>query len=162
MDYHKSVEQIIRLLESHDCWFESFEHEPVVTCKEAVKTRPGYTLEQGVKALIIRAKIPHIGKKFVMIVFPAHQKFDTKKVNRVLNTKDIRFATVDEVLQLTDGVQPGGIPPFGNIFSLEIIADKTLFEQEKIVFNAGDRRFSLAIKSEDYLKTAKPRIENII
>ena len=62
---------------------------------------------------------------------------------------------------MTKGVLPGGVPPFGNLFDLEVIVDPKLLENEKIIFNAGDRCFSIAMKSKDYTTLISPTIVNI-
>jgi len=162
MEYHKVTMQITDLLKKHGVWFETFTHAPVRTSEEAAQVRDGYTLQQGAKAIIVRVKITNTNRKFVMLVIPGDVRFDTGKVKRLFAAKDMRFATEEEVVKLTDGVQPGGVPPFGNLFGLEIIADPTLLQNEKIVFNAGDRSFSVAMKSADYRKLAQPRIETIV
>jgi len=156
MSYHEVVSKILRILQENNCWHETFEHEPVRTSEEAARTRPGYTLHQGAKAIIVRAKGPET--RFVMLVLPADLRFDNPKVKAILNAKDIRFASEEEVLQLTGGVQPGAVPPFGNLFNLHVVADPSLFENEKIVFNAGDRTFSVAMKSEDFRKIVSPQV----
>ena len=130
--YHKTVDRILALIKQNCVWHETFEHEAVRTSQEAANVRPGYTLEQGAKALIVRTKTME-GSKFFMLVLPAHQRLDTKKAKHFLSTKDLRFATEEEVEQTTDGVQIGGVPPFGNLFNLRVIADPTLFLNEKIV-----------------------------
>jgi len=161
MNYHPATKQITDLLTVNNCWSETFEHEPVTTSEEAAKVRTGYTLHQGAKALIIRVKKSESDKKFIMLVVPADLKFDGKKVKEVFDAKDIRFATREEISELTNGVQIGGVPPFGNLFNLEVVADQKLFENEKIIFNAGDRCFSIAMKSEDYKKLVNPRVVRI-
>lgn len=161
MKYHPLVKEITDLLTNNNYWFKTFEHEPVRTSEEAAKIRPGYTLHQGAKALIIRVKKSESDKKFIMLVIPADLKFDGKKVKKIYNAKDIRFATKEEISDLTNGVQIGGVPPFGNLFNLEVIADPKLFKNEKIVFNAGDRCFSIAARSEDYKKLVNPRVIEI-
>ena len=158
---HPIHQQIVDLLQQHGCWFEEFVHEQVRTSEEAAKLRPGYTMQQGAKALIIRAKIPNIGKKFVMLVMPGDQKFDGAKVKALLHSKDIRFVTEQEVEEITGGVKPGGVPPFGNLFGLEVISDPSIYKNEKIIFNAG-RTTSIAMKSTDYKRLVNPKIENII
>jgi prolyl-tRNA editing enzyme YbaK/EbsC (Cys-tRNA(Pro) deacylase) len=158
---HSISQQITDILRQHDCWFEQFEHEPVRTSEEAAALRDGYTLQQGAKAIIIRAKIPNEGKKFVMLVMPADQKFDSAKVKQLLHSKDIRFATEEEVEEITKGVKPGGVPPFGNLFGLEVISDVSLYQNEKIVFNAG-RTCSIGMKSADYKRLVPPKIEKIV
>jgi prolyl-tRNA editing enzyme YbaK/EbsC (Cys-tRNA(Pro) deacylase) len=161
MDYHPVVNKIKDLLVKNDLWFETFEHEEVKTSEEAAKIRSGYTLKQGAKAMIIRAKNNESDKKFVMLILPGDLRFNNDKVKSVLQIKDIRFATSEEISQITDGVEIGGVPPFGNLFNLEVIVDPKLFLNEKIVFNAGDRRYSIAMKSEDYQKLIDSKIMDI-
>ncbi len=160
--YHQVVTKIISLLEEHHFWFETFEHEPVRTSEEAAKIRSGYSLEQGAKALIVRLKYSKNESKFVMLVLPGDARFDKQKVAEAFKTKDIRFATEAEVSEITSGVELGGVPPFGNLFGLEVTVDPGLLEHEKIIFNAGDRRFSVAMKTEDYVTIVQPKVVRII
>lgn len=162
MIYHPLVNTIVELLKKDNFWFETFEHEDVRTSEDAAKVRTGYTLNQGAKAIIIRVKKIDGEKIFVMLVLPGDKRFDNEKVKKVLHAKDIRFATEDEVVKVTNGVLPGGVPPFGNLFQLEVYADPTLFINEKIVFNAGDRGFSIAMKSKDYKTLVHPTINEIV
>ncbi|MAG44604.1 hypothetical protein CL633_01820 [bacterium] len=162
MKYHRIVKKIINLLEQNNCWFKTFEHKPVKTSQEAAKIRTGYSLQQGAKALIIRIKKHKNQKEFVMLVMPAHLRFNSQKVKELFQARDIRFAQEQEIAELTEGVQIGGIPPFGNLFDLKVIADAKLFENKKIIFNAGDRKFSIAMKAEDFKKLVKPEIANIV
>ncbi|MBZ0302818.1 MAG: hypothetical protein K8J31_23945 [Anaerolineae bacterium] len=161
-DYHPITAQITSLLDANECWYETFEHEPVRTSEEAARTRPGYTLQQGAKAIIVRVKRSKTEKLFAMLVFPADRAFDSRKVKAYFQAKDIRFATEEEVHELTSGVQVGGVPPFGNLFELPVYAAPELFDQEKIVFNAGDRRFSVAMKSADYRQLVQPTLTDLL
>lgn len=162
MNYHPVTNQIIDLLENHQVWFETFEHEPVRTSEEAAKIRDGYTQHQGAKALIVRVKISNVEKKFVMLVTPGDQRFNNRTVKQLFGAKDITFATEAEVLELTGGVKPGGVPPFGNLFKLEVFVDPSLLQNEKIVFNAGDRSFSIGMKSADFITIVAPQVVSIV
>lgn len=162
MDYHPTVNKIINLLKENNCWFETFEHKPVRTSEEAARVRTGYTIHQGAKAIIIKVYLSGNEEKFAMLVVPGDCRFDTKKVKEILRAKNLRFATEEEVVKITSGVVPGGVPPFGNLFGLEVYCDQGLFENEKIVFNAGDQRFSITIKTEDYQKIVKPTVSSFI
>ena len=153
---HPVTQRIVDLLTADGCWYETFQHASVRTSEEAAATRPGYSLRQGAKAIILRVKRSQRDKFFVMLVFPADRKFDSKAVKAHFKARDIRFASAAEVSALTDGVQPGGVPPFGNLFELPLYAAPALFAQERIVFNAGDRRFSLALRAVDYRRLARP------
>jgi prolyl-tRNA editing enzyme YbaK/EbsC (Cys-tRNA(Pro) deacylase) len=162
MAYHPLTEKIKKILTDRGCEFETFEHEPVRTSEEASKVRTGYTIEQGAKALITKVKKTGEGKIFVMFVIQASKRFDTAKIKEQFGLSDIRFATEEEVSKLTDGVLPGGVPPFGNLFGLPVYVDHGLLTQKRIVFNAGDRSFSIGMKTEDYIAIVGPIIGDIV
>lgn len=165
-EFHPMVERIKALLKENGFWFETFEHQPVRTSKEAAKIRTGYSLEQGTKALIVKvygrqpsfAKVPEGQNSFVMLIVRGSDKFDEKKVKNLLGIKEFRFATEEEVVELTGGVLPGGVPPFGNLFGLKVFVDTKVLTNEKIVFNAGDKRFSIGMYSKDWLKLVGPEV----
>ena len=162
MPYHQTVTDILDLLKKKGCWFETFEHQPVVTSEEAAKLRHGYSISQGAKAIIVKIKNSAGENEFVMLVLPGDKKFDSPRVKKLLEVREFRFATADEISKLTNGIQIGGIPPFGNLFGIRVFAETTLLENEKIIFNAGDRSFSVAMKTKDYLEVVKPSIAEII
>jgi Ala-tRNA(Pro) deacylase len=161
MEYHPVTKKITDLLSEHSAWFETFEHEPVKTSEEAANVRHGYVLHQGAKALIIRVK-KGSEKNFIMVVIPGDAKFDPGKLKKVLGVKDMRFATEEEVSEITGGIQVGGVPPFGTLFGLSVYVDESVMVNEKIIFNAGDRRFSVGMKSEDYNNITNPTVVSVI
>ena len=159
--FHPIVEQIEELLRANNFWYERLHHEPVQTSEEAAKVRPEYSLKQGTKSLIVKAKRPGEEKRFIMVIVPGDKKFDRKKLKSQTGYDDARFATPEEVGELTGGILPGGVPPFGNLFNLPVFADKMVFDNEKIIFNAGDRRVSIAMLTKDYRELVKPEICDI-
>ena len=164
--YHPIVNKIKTLLNQHGVDYKCFEHAAVRTSEEAAAIRPEYSIAQGAKALIVLVKKKNTPKeeqkKFIQIVIPGDCKFNPRKVKVVLDAKDIRFAHEEEVLKITDGVKLGGVPPFGNIFGLPVFVDKTLLVNDEIIFNAGDRSFSIAMSSKDYVAIVKPIIVCIV
>lgn len=141
--------QIKQLLDENKVGYEVFEHKPVFTSEEAAKVR-GTELKQGAKALVMFSD-----KKPIMIVLPADRKVDTKKFKAAYKIKDLRMATPDEV-KATVHVEIGAVPPFGNLFSIPLYVDNTLFENESIDFNGGSHTKSIEMKSSDYKKVTNP------
>jgi len=166
MTYHKTVDLIKNLLNQRSVEYKCFEHEAVRTSEEAAAIRPEYTISQGAKALIVRIKKKNVPKEeekqFVQIVVPGDAKFNPSKARQALDAKDIRFALSEEVSEITDGIVPGGVPPFGVLWDLPVFVEETLLDNEEIIFNAGDRSFSIAMKSEDYLRVVKPMVVSIV
>lgn len=161
MEYHSVVGKILEFLNEKNCIFQTFEHGVVRTSEDAARARPEYSLKQGAKAMIVKVKMSLANKRFVMLVLPGNLKFDNKKVKAILGAKDIQFATEAEVGAVTGGVLPGGVPPFGNLFGIDVIVDPKLFENEIIIFNAGDRRFSVSMKSSDYRRAVNLKVVEI-
>lgn len=143
------LERIIELLEANHIQYQSLEHEPTKTCADAARIR-GTTPQQGAKALVCIAD-----KKPIMIVLPCSRKLDIKAFKSQLMIRDLRFASPDEVKQLT-GLEIGSIPPWGSLFNLITYLDLTLAGQNEIAFNAGDVRRSIIMKYADYLRLENP------
>lgn len=160
-EYHPITQKIEDEIKNRGFWFERFEHEPVRTSEEAARLRPEYSLRQGTKSLIVKGKRPHEEKRFIMVVVPGDRQFDKIKLRTHSGYGDVRFATPEEVADITSGVLPGGVPPFGNLFGLQVFADKGVFENEKVIFNAGDRRVSIAMKTKDYQTLVNPLVGEI-
>ena len=160
--YHPTVDRVKNLLASHQIEFDFFDHEPVRTSEEAAKVRTGYSINQGAKALIVKVTGRVGVETYLMLVLPGDKRFDSKLAKSSLEAKAMRFATEAEVSSLTQGVQVGGVPPFGSLFSLQTFVDPLVLANEKIVFNAGDRCASIGIASRDYLKVENPTVLAIV
>jgi Ala-tRNA(Pro) deacylase len=124
-------------------------HEPVFTSEQAAAVRSA-PLGSGAKALVVKA-----GEGFALLIIPADRKLDSKKARANLRVKSIRFATKEEVLELTT-LQPGSIPPFGSLFNLAAYVDPGLAEHASINFNAGDHSISIQMTYADYLNAEQP------
>lgn len=158
---HPVVQKIRDLIDQAGFVYTYFEHEPVVTSEEAAALRPEYGLHQGTKALIVRLK--KAGERsFAMIIVPGDRKFDLKKARDILGVNDIRFANREEADQITDGVEFGGVPPFGNLFDIPVYVDDNVFDNEEIIFNCGDQRASIAMKSAEWRQIVEPIVVDIV
>jgi Ala-tRNA(Pro) deacylase len=131
--------------------FTVLRHEPVFTSEQAAAVR-GTPLASGAKALVVRA-----GEDFVLLVLPADRKLDSRKARAGLGVKNVRFASREEVEQLT-GLQPGSIPPFGSLFGLKTYCDPDLGLNASINFNAGDHAISIQMTHADYLAGEQPTL----
>ena len=152
METPKSVfERIAELLTEHGIPFDVLRHEPVYTSQQAAEVR-GTPLSSGAKALVCRGD-----DSTVLFVMPADRKLASGEVRRAKGWKKLRFASREEVEQLT-GLQPGSIPPFGSLFGLPTLCDQRLGENEVINFNAGDHSISVSMRYDDYLRVERPQL----
>src|SRR5438876_9099193 len=112
-------ERITELLGHKAIGYDVLRHAPVFTSEEAAAIR-GTPLASGAKALICKAD-----DRFLMIVLPADRKLASKLVRKAAGAKSLRFASRDEVEQIT-GLSPGSIPPFGSLFNVATWCDERL------------------------------------
>lgn len=144
-------QRIERMLTEQAVAFEVARHEPVYTSEQAAAVR-GVALASGAKALICKGD-----DQFVMVVLPADRKLAGKTLRRARGWRRLRFATADEVQELT-GLQAGSIPPFGRLFNLPTLCDARLGENATINFNAGDHCISVSMAYADYVRVEKPEL----
>jgi len=134
--------------------FVHLQHKAVYTSAEAAAVR-GVPLHSGAKALILKG-----GDEFVMLVMPADLSLDSAGARKHLGHRRLRFATKEEVLDLT-GLTPGSIPPFGSLFSLRTICDERLSDNERINFNAGSHTNSFQMSYDSYLAYETPELARV-
>src|SRR5438270_13832632 len=84
--------------------FSVSRHAPAYTSEEAAAVR-GTPLSSGAKALVVKA-----GDAFVLLVLPADRKLDSRGARAGLGVKALRFATREQLGQLT-GLELGSVPP---------------------------------------------------
>jgi len=141
----------IELLASKGINFEKLEHAVVTTSSEASGAR-GSKLSQGAKAIIVKAN-----DQFYHLIISAAVQLDNNKLRKVLGTRRVRFATTEELFELT-GCSPGAVPPFGNLFGLPVFMDNALMEEETVYFNCGSHTISLKMKRSDLAEATDAQI----
>ena len=94
------------------------------------------------------------GECFSVFVLSAAFRLDSQAVKKRLGIKSLRFATADELLDLT-GLVPGSVPPFGEpILPFSLYVDESIEANDRIAFNAGSLTESLVLCTADYLRVA--------
>jgi prolyl-tRNA editing enzyme YbaK/EbsC (Cys-tRNA(Pro) deacylase) len=146
------LEQIRELLRSKGVEFREVHHAPTYTSEDSAKAR-GEDLRTGGKALLMKT-----GDVFRLFVLSASLKADSAAIREKFGVKKIRFATADELKELT-GLVPGSVPPFGApILPFELYADESILANEKIAFNAGSLEDSIILRVEDWMAAAQPEV----
>jgi len=139
------------LLDRHGVRYDILRHEAVYTSQQAACVR-GTPLASGAKALVCKGD-----GRVVMFVIPADRRLDSRGIRRQRNWRKLRFLSREEVFELT-GLEPGAIPPFGQLFGLPTLCDRRLGENERINFNAGDHCISVGMGYADYVRAESPEL----
>jgi len=146
------LEKIQELLKNNNINFREIHHEPIRTSEESAVAR-GENIKIGGKALVVK-----VDDSFKVFVLSAAKKLDSSLIKKYFHAKNIRFATADELMNLT-GLVPGSVPPFGKpIIDLDLYLDNSILDNNKIAFNAGSLTDSIIMDVKDYLNIAQPII----
>ncbi|MDD5750392.1 MAG: YbaK/EbsC family protein [Candidatus Pacebacteria bacterium] len=146
--------KIMELLDSHGIKYEAAEHEPVYTSEQAAKVR-NESINSGAKSLLLKAD-----DSFALAVLPGGKRLSFKKTKNFLGSKNLRFATPQEVKEIM-GCEIGACYPFGKIIGIKTLVDDTLLENDEISFNPGLHDKTIKLKSKDYLSIAGAEISDI-
>lgn len=139
-------------LEANDVRYRAAHHAPTYTSEQAAQAR-GEDMKIGGKALVMK-----IGEDFRLFVLSGALKLNSAAIKGHFQEKRTRFATPDELMELT-GCVPGCVPPFGEpILPLPLYVDRSITANEKIAFNAGSLTDSIIVDVADYLRLAQPTI----
>lgn len=139
-------------LSSAGVTFRTVEHLPTRTSEESAQAR-GEPLHIGGKAILLKTD-----DVFRLFVLTADRKLDSAAIKRELGVKKTRFATTEELLELT-GLVPGSVPPFGPpVLPFELFVDEALQKNDRVAFNAGSLTTSFVVPMADYLRVAQPRV----
>ena len=93
---------------------------------------------------------------FRLFVVSAARKLRSNAIKRNFRAKKLRFATAEELFELT-GLAPGGVPPFGHpILPLPLFVDSSTVANDRIAFNAGSLERSIILSVDDWRRAAEP------
>jgi Ala-tRNA(Pro) deacylase len=143
---------MIDYLKKNSVRYEVLEHVPAFTAQEAAVAShvPDKNLA---KTLIVQT-----GEKYCMVVMPANHRLDEHLLGKAIKAKHLHLAQEEDLKQLFPDCELGAMPPFGNLYALPMYIDKSLTNDDEIVFNACSHTQSIRLKMNDYLGLVKPVI----
>ncbi len=139
-------------LDKNEAAYKVSTHQEVYTAQEVAATLhvPGKDI---VKVVIVKTE-----GKFIMAVLPADHKVNVDKLRTVLRDPEARLATEGEFKGLFPDCDVGAMPPFGNLYDVGVYVDKSLAEDEEIVFQAGSHVETVKMKYRDFDRLVGPEV----
>jgi Ala-tRNA(Pro) deacylase len=96
--------------------------------------------------------------RIAMAVLPADQKVALSELREAAGVSKARFATEDEFKGLFPDCETGAMPPFGNLYGMDVYVAAPLTEDEEIAFNAGSHTQLLKIAYRDFERLVHPTV----
>lgn len=145
------VQRLKKYLEEKKVEFSVINHPPLYTAQELA----GFLHVKGrYLAKVVMLKSLEKEDKFIMAVVPAPCKVDLKKIKEI--SGNVRIATEDEFRTLFPDCEPGAMPPFGNLYGIDVLMDNSFRNQNEIYFRGGSHFQAVRMRTDDYIRLVNP------
>jgi Ala-tRNA(Pro) deacylase len=128
----------------------------------------GYTSQQIVEAAhesgkeFAKTVMLKVDGHMVMAVLPANHKINFDHFKQAMNAKSVRLATEAEFKNFFPDCEIGAMPPFGELYDVDVVIADSLAENDMISFNAGTHREMIKMSYKDFDRLVNPSIVNIV
>jgi len=134
---------------------------------ERIVHRPAYTSDETAQAAHIKGRnlaktvMVKVENWMAMVVLPASKRVSIEELREVVGTQDVRIAREHEFQALFPDCEPGAMPPFGNLYGLDVYVDSSLAQDETIAFNAGSHGELVQMRYVDFERLVQPRVTTV-
>lgn len=149
------VDRLKKYLEENDVRFETIKHSQAFTAQElAARVHvPGRDVAKTVMVWL--------DGRMAMVVLQAPDHVSMNRLKDFSGAKVVELATEEEFADAFPGCEVGAMPPFGNLWEMNVLVDQHLREDEQIVFNAGSHTELVKLSYTDFERLVKPAIGNL-
>jgi Ala-tRNA(Pro) deacylase len=146
------AKRLKEFLDSRQVRYTSIAHSPAYTAQEiaALAHIPGQELAKTVMV--------ELDGKTVMVVLPTSYRVDFDHLKQVTGAKRVELAREKEFKELFPGCEIGAMPPFGNLYGVDVYVAEELAADEEIAFNAGSHTELIRLSYQDFERLVKPKI----
>ena len=147
-----TVKRLKDFLEREGVKYTTIEHSPAYTARETAQTAH-VRVKDFAKAVIVK-----VDGRLAMAVLPASEKLDLARLKKATGAKNVHLAPESEFDRLFPGCEPGAMPPFGNLYGLEVYVAKSLSADDQIAFNAGSHAELVRMAYKDFDRLVQPLV----
>jgi Ala-tRNA(Pro) deacylase len=146
------VQMLREFLDYHRVKYVVVSHSPAFTALEIAASAhiPGKELAKTVMV--------EIDGRIAMAVLPAPQKVDLELLRDAVGAERVALAKEGEFRDRFPECDLGAMPPFGNLYDMDVYVADSLTEDEEIAFNAGSRTELVRLAYRDFERLVQPEV----
>ena len=144
------VQKLKDYLDEHDVQYVTISHSPAYTAQRIAElTRiPGKELA---KTVIVK-----VDGELAMVVLPAAEHVRMEQLRKTLGAQQVELANEDEFKKAFPDCETGAMPPFGNLYGMNVFVSQALREDDEIAFSAGSHSELIRLPYADYERLVHP------
>jgi Ala-tRNA(Pro) deacylase len=105
--------------------------------------------------------IVNIDEKLAMVVLPANRKVILQDLRDLTGSDHVTFPSEDEFEARFPDCEPGAMPPFGNLYGMDVFVAPELAHGEEIAFSAGTHAEVIRMAYGDFERLVHPQVASI-
>lgn len=146
--------ELEKYLQTHDIPYLMRHHAPAMTARQLAELED-IDPHEVAKVVIMRDQ-----KQYFMLVLPADYKLDLKQTRQMIQSRNAWIASEQDLQQLFPACELGAMPPFGELYNMQVYAETDLSEDQEIEFNAGSHEDAIRMRFMDWQKVAHPMMKH--
>ncbi|HZM15813.1 MAG TPA: YbaK/EbsC family protein, partial [Candidatus Krumholzibacteria bacterium] len=146
------VQKLREYLDSHQVKYVVISHSQAFTAPEIAASAhiPGRELA---KTVVVK-----LDDRLAMAVLPSSQQVDFDLLRAVAHARGAALATEKEFKDRFPECEVGAMPPFGNLYGMEVYVADELTKDEEIAFNAGSHTELVRLAYHDFARLVRPQV----
>ena len=146
------VNKLKEYLDSHHVKYISISHSPAYSAQTIAAEAhiPGKELA---KTVIVR-----IDDHLAMAVLPASNRVHLSRLKAAASADRVELATESEFEDFFPDCEKGAMPPFGNLYDMDVYVAEQLTEDEEIAFSAGSHSELVKMNYRDFENLVAPKV----
>ena len=146
------VEKLKQFLNAQHIKYVSVRHSKAYTAQEVAASAhiPGRAMAKVV--------IVELDGMMAMAVLPANRKVVLQDLRDVTGSEQVRFVAEDKFKSHFPDCEIGAMPPFGNLYGMEVFAADSLAQNTEIAFNAGSHEEIIKLAYADFERLVSPSV----
>lgn len=146
--------RIKEYLDSHKVKYMVISHSMAFTAQEIAAT-VHISGHEMAKTVIIK-----VDGRLAMAVLPASYKVNFRVLSEIVGTKNVELANEQEFQFRFPECEVGAMPPFGNLWNMDVFVSERLSLNKDIIFNAGSHTELIRMAYKEYEKLVRPTVSN--
>jgi len=125
---------------------------------------PSYTAQEVAASAHVRGKdlaktvMVTLNGKMAMVVLPASRKIGFDLLREASGAEDVQLASERAFCDMFPGCEVGAMPPFGNLYGMDVYVSELLEEDAEIAFNAGSHTELIRLAYADFVRLVNPKV----
>lgn len=148
------AQKLREFLDSQNVKYKEIPHEVSFTAKQTAN------LTHVPKKDLAKTVIVKIDGELAMAVLPASYGVDLAQLHAAIGGKSVSLAKETDFKDRFPECEVGAMPPFGNLYGMDVYVDESLTKDVDISFNAGSHYELMQISYADFERLVKPKILN--